>query len=353
MKLVTLAGLLAFSVFATYAEAEVDVNVRQASSIPSKKTIKKKAPVVNSGTNAEQVMSENPFAGGTGGAGKQNAGHYFGDLTSDEDSSMFSHGKDGWLNSASAGAANAVRDPSKVASPGAAYNAPNGTGANNAKASGSGTLDEWLKRVATGPANTANDASKVAAAANTAPSAAGTGAASNQKSIRQMTEELAQNLSKNGGDSLKDILNNPAIRQASETFAKSLSQNQTGDNKNTSGNSLRELSQQMMKNLDMKKVQEVMKDINLDDILKNIPKADSKPPLDDILKNLMGTPKATDGATPEGERPKVDFGSLFDGLFGDVGKKGPNGNVDASSKPKPNWDDFFDFDNLFNDYGDL
>jgi len=308
MKLLSLASLLAFSVFVVYSkkeEQEVDAPVRRPSSIPSPKTTQKRAPVVNSqGKTVEQVMDENPFGGGTGGAGraKYNAGKNFGDIGSaDDSSSMFSHGKDG--------------------------------------------KDDFLQRIMTNAANAVRNASKATDTDNSS-NPNGTGAS---KAIRQMTE-MAESLSKNGG--LKEILKNPAIREASEAIAKSFGQNRGGDNKNTSGNSLRELSQQMMKNMDMNKVKEAMKDVNFDDIFKKLPKADSMPPFDDYLKNLMGAPKAKDGDKTEGDRPNLDIKSILDGLLGGLGKQNQNGNIDSSNKKETNWNDF-NFDDLFNDYGDL
>lgn len=160
------------------------------------------------------------------------------------------------------------------------------------------------------------------------------------KTIRQMTEEITKNLGKEGGG-LEKMLEHPSVRQATEAISKVLTAPAAdGADKKKS---LRQLTEEVMKNID---VGEVMKGIDVGEVMKAVDPELLKSISPELMKGFSPemlknfSPEMLKGISPEVMKnisPEVLKGLNLDGLLKDL-PKGGNNQQKKGGKEQPNVD---------------
>ena len=177
------------------------------------------------------------------------------------------------------------------------------------------------------------------------------------KTIRQMTEEITKNLGKEGGlEGLGKMLDHPSVRQATEAISKVLTKDGAAAAGGDKAKALREMTQEVMKNIDLEAVMknfdpEMLKNLNPEmlkglnpemmknfnpDMLKNFNPEMMKNFNPDMLKglNLDGLFKdLPKGADKKDGKPAADYASILDSFLGNNGGKAK---ADYSRKPAGN-----------------
>jgi hypothetical protein len=286
MKILTLSVCSVLLFQGLHAEAEVE-SVRQAT-IPSKKVIHKKPVAEVKSVDAAKVPPPPPVAN------RQKTAEYV---------DPFSGGTGGFASQQKSRRAEVSIDDGVAA----------------------GSTDDILTRILSGTGS----------AKKGSPPPGDYG-----KTIRQMTEEITKNLAKEGGG-LEKMLEHPSVRQATEAISKVLTAPADGSDKKKS---LRQMTEEVMKNID---VGEVMKGIDVGEVMKGIDPELLKSISPELMKHLSPemlkgfNPEMLKGISPDVMKsfanPEVLKGLNLDGLLKDLPKGSQQQKKGGKAQPRADY----------------